>query len=87
MSGGQTLHVLADAKGDIIAVALVQSETTQANEVQSQITPLEGQPLVIVSNLSELGALETAEDFRRLIGDFHVPHGRQELMRRQGRAP
>jgi hypothetical protein len=87
MSGSQNLHILADANGDIIAAALVQSETTHANEVQSQITPLEGQSLVIVSNLSDLGALETAEDFRRLISNFHVPHGRQELTRRQGRAP
>jgi hypothetical protein len=83
MRSGQTLHVITDRNGNIIAAAIAAASSTHASEVQTQITPLEGQSLVVVSTTSEFETLETHEDFRRLTAEFHVPPGKQELVRKR----
>jgi hypothetical protein len=48
---------------------------------------LKGQRLAKTQLTSELGKLESAEDFRRLSTEFHLPRGRTELARKRAGAP
>ena len=79
----QTLHVITDRDGNIIAAAVAAASSTPASEVQAQLAPLEGQSLAVVSTTSEFESLDTREDFRRLTTEFHVPPGKQKLVRKR----
>ena len=80
--GGETLHVVADRGGNIVAAGYMRSGRSGAHEVRVRLMPLEGQLLVQVPSTHEIGMLRTAEDFRRLVRDFHVPSGQNEVLRR-----
>jgi hypothetical protein len=86
MPAKQMLHVLADRTGKIIGAALV-GESEQTDGVRVQVIPLDGQRLVKTKLTPELGTLESAEDFRRLSTEFHLPRGREELARKRAGAP
>ena len=87
MPAKQMLHVLADRTGKIIGAALVDGESEQTDGVRIQVIPLEGQRLVKTKLTPELDKLESAEDFRRLSTEFHLPRGRAELARKRAGAP
>ena len=86
MQPGQILHVLADKKGTIIGAGFLESERTQATEVQARIVPLKDQVVLEVSMTEEMGKLEGPEDFRRLSTEFYLPRGKKELARKRSRA-
>ena len=86
MPAKQMLHVLVDRTGKIIGAALV-GESEPTDGVRVQVIPLEGQRLVKTTLTPELGKLESAEDFRRLSTEFHLPRGRAELARKRAGAP
>jgi hypothetical protein len=81
------LHVLADRNGRIIGAALVDGESELTDGVRVQVMPLKGQRLAKTQLTSELGKLESAEDFRRLSTEFHLPRGGTELARKRAGAP
>jgi hypothetical protein len=83
MRSKQALHVLADRRGRIIGAAFLGVE--QTGDVQMQIIPRDGQALVEVDVTTGVGKLESAEDFRRLSGEFHLPRGSSELVRKRAR--
>ncbi len=82
MRTGRGLHVITDRNGHIVAAAIAAAGSTHVAGVQTQITPLEGQSLIVVPSTTEFESLETHEDFRRLTNEFHVPPGKQELVRK-----
>jgi hypothetical protein len=84
MRSGQKLHVLTDGNGNIVAAAVLDTGTRQPSDAQVQITPIEGQSLVVAPMNSDLGKLENEEDFRRLTNEFYAPRGKKKLARRDG---
>ena len=82
MKSNQTLHVLTNKDGKIVGAALLDSASEQSTKVRVQISPGKGQTLHQVAMTPELGQIESAEDFRRLRAEFHVPRGRTELVHR-----
>ena len=87
MPAKQMLHVLTDRAGRIIGATLVDGESELTDGVRTQVVPLEGQRLVKTKLTPELGKLESAEDFRRLSTEFHLPRGRTELARKRAGTP
>lgn len=85
MPAKKTLHVLADSKGKIIGAAFLD-ESASTGSAHAQVVPLAGQRLVKVSLTTQLGRLESPDDFRRITSEFHLPRGRTELSRKRTKA-
>jgi hypothetical protein len=82
MKPNQLVEVIADRKGTIVGVSRLAEDPTQ-HEVQTRPIPLPGQVVVEVRLPLEFGALETVEDFRRLVTEFDLPRGAKALRRKR----
>ncbi len=85
MPAKKMLHVITDRTGQIVGAALFD-ESEQTRGVSARLVPLKGQRLVKIKLTSELGKLEAADDFRRLISEFHVPRASESLVRKRAKA-
>ncbi|MGC3975694.1 MAG: hypothetical protein QM771_15130 [Nitrospira sp.] len=91
MKATQTMHVLTNNKGAIVGGGLLTpGKDHKGKPVHIRMEPMKGQSLREVAIPAELARLKGADFFSRLIGEFHLPRGKQELVRkvtkRQGRA-
>ena len=86
MKAKRTMHVLTDKKGAIVGGGiLAPGKDHKGKPVHIRIEPMKGQSLKEVAIPAELARLEGVEFFRRLYGNFHLPRGKKELMRKSGR--
>jgi len=77
----RTIHVLTDKKGAILGGGILTSaQDRDGKAVHIQISPMKGQTLSEVPMPPEIQRLEGAEVFRRLHVDFHLSHGKKELV-------
>ena len=92
----QFVQVVTSRSGTILGVlrqpregSPSQAEAFGKEHVQVRLTPLPGQVVTDVQLPDEIGALETAEDFQRLVAEFNLPRNAKELRRRKDskRAP
>ena len=86
MKAKRTIHVLTDKKGTIVGGGiLTPGKDRKGKAVHIQISPMKGQSLAEVAMPAEIERLKGVEFFRRLQSDFHLPRGKNELVRKGGR--
>ena len=89
MKPHQLVQVVTNRKGTIVAVLRLpvdesRSQTEVSRErVEVRLTPLPGQVVTEVRLPDEVGALDTAEDFRRLVAEFDLPRKATALRRKR----
>ena len=91
MATNRRVQVVTNQRGTIVAVlrlapegALSKAEGSDKNDVQVRLTPMAGQFVTDVLLPEEIGLLETAEDFQRLVAEFDLPPKSTELRRKRG---
>ncbi len=83
MKTKRTMHVLTNTKGAIVGGGLLTpGKDHKGKPVHIRIEPMKGQSLKEVTIPTELARLKGADFFRRLMGEFHLPRGKKELVRK-----
>lgn len=86
MKAKRTIHVLTDKKGAILGGGILTSAKDRKGKgVHVQITPMKGQTMTEVPMPPEIQRLKGADLFCRLQSEFHLPRGKQELVRKPRR--
>lgn len=87
MSPRRTIHVIADAKGNIVGAAALDDEESSDPQAQVRVTAMDGQRLVEVDLPQGVDKLKTLEDFDQLCEKFHLPAGEDRLATRERSKP
>ena len=81
MKAKRTIHVLTDKKGVIVGGGILTSgKDRKGKSVHVRIAPMKGQILTEVPMPAEIHRLEGVKAFTRLVADFRLPRGKQELV-------
>lgn len=83
MNATRTMHMLTNKKGAIVGGGLLTpGKDHKGKPVHIQIEPMKGQSLKEVAIPAELVRLKGADFFSRLMGEYHLPRGKKELVRK-----
>ena len=91
MAKNQRVQVVTNQRGAILAVLRLPDEAPSSQEgsakqhAEVRVTPMPGQFVADAMLPDEIGALETIEDFKRLVAEFELPRNATALRRKKVR--